>query len=156
MACCAGPCRLQARGLPRRNGKRTMPTTKSDLIGIDVDEQQRSWRWLRRTSTTAQDAWDNLSRTPRATHSLSCDVLDRALNLIEEFQRMGPSRGTTEITLVERQQKGVHLLRTRSETCGNPNSSWWTAKKGVHRLKTGAVPRGISLRNPREMRRRRT
>ena len=33
-----------------------------------------------------------------------------------------------EITLVERQKK-VHLLRTRSEVCGNSKSPWWSVKQ---------------------------
>ena len=55
-----------------------------------------------------------LKDTAGATHALSCGVPDResngarylqeALDTIEEFQRRGSSRGTTEITLVERQK----------------------------------------------------
>ena len=54
-----------------------------------------------------------IKNTAGATHALSCGDLDResneaassreAFDLVEEFQRRGSSRGTTEITLVERQ-----------------------------------------------------
>ena len=37
--------------------KQPMSTTKSELIGTDVDERRRSLRRLRRTSMTAQDVW---------------------------------------------------------------------------------------------------
>ena len=39
--------------------KQPMSTTKSELIGTDVDERRRSLRRLRRTSMTAQDVWAN-------------------------------------------------------------------------------------------------
>ena len=106
--------RLQAQGLPRRDGKRTMPTTESQLIGIDVDGRQRSFETAEEDLNDSLRCMGQLITDTAGATTLSRGVPDRqsnevrylqgVLEKIEEFQRRGFSRGTTEITLVERQQ----------------------------------------------------
>ena len=51
-----------------------------------------------------------------------------ALDLVEEFQRSGSSRGTTEITLVERQQK-PQPTEVEVGSMRNPTTPWRSATK---------------------------
>ena len=82
--------------------------------------RDRCRRATKEFETAVEDLNDSSGRlgqlvkdTADATHALSCGALDResneardlqeALDVTEEFQRRGSGRGTTEITLVERQ-----------------------------------------------------
>ena len=104
-------------------GKKTIEMMRkaddaSDRISSHREQCRRATKELVTAEEELNDSLGRLGQlikdTAGATHALSCGVPDRELNearflqealdLIEEFQRRRPSRGTTEITLVERQQ----------------------------------------------------
>ena len=87
-----------------------------DRISSHRDQCRRATKELVSAEEELNDSLGRLGQLIKDTvapHAQSCGVPDReskearflqeALDMIEEFQRREPSRGTTEITLVERQ-----------------------------------------------------
>ena len=119
------------RGLEDVGKKSTEMKRKADDVHDRISSHKEQCRRATKEFVLAEEELNNslgrlgqlIKNTAGATHAISCGVpdgesnearcLQDTLDMIEEFQRRGSSRGTAEITLVERQQK-AHLTKVRS------------------------------------------